>query len=462
MLIVYKMDIIKVLQTSTVFNRVKEISDEMHGKTFHHHIYVLYELRTLLGPEKKMYTEIGTFNGGSLSLMLEHPYDTDYCCIDPCMYADQETNIAKNIKKYNKYGRRVGLFKEFSTSKNLLGELKRKNFKTDILFIDGDHSLSGVISDFNNYKDFVNPGGFIVFDDYNDSEYSPDVKKAVDMLKPLFNDYDVIGDFENIQKVYPQNLSRINEFIVKKKEPEDICFAICMATYQRKNYNSPFYLKRCLESIVNQSYSNWKLYVYGDKYEDDSEFNRILSESVPPEKLVKKNMESAPERERLKGAEFWRVGGVTTMNAARQRAMEDGFEWICHIDDDDYWHKEKLKTVNNVIRQLPKCCFLYSYSTITDRITDIFPKTYIYHLSYNSLGREVEGIHSTFVFHKKLLQQFKMKSFRENEHDVVEAGDKQTRDFIREFLKNNPDENIVFIPSTLVHHPCEGECKKYY
>ena len=37
-----------------------------------------------------------------------------------------------------------------------------------LLFIDGDHSYKGVMDDFKNYFEFVNEGGIIVFDNYND------------------------------------------------------------------------------------------------------------------------------------------------------------------------------------------------------------------------------------------------------------------------------------------------------
>ncbi len=211
-----------ILTTSQTYKRIEEIKNTMSGNTFHHHFFVLHELRTLLGDSKKTYTEIGTFNGGSLSFMLEHPFDTEYNCIDPCMYPDQERFINENIKKFNKYDRHVVLHKKFSHDSNFLNTFKKDpgSFKTDILFIDGDHSYNAVIRDFKNFEEFVNPGGFIVFDDYNDEKYSPEVKIAVDSLIPYFKEkeYVIIGDVENTQKVYPDYLERNNEYIIQKKQ----------------------------------------------------------------------------------------------------------------------------------------------------------------------------------------------------------------------------------------------------
>jgi len=42
--------------------------------------------------------------------------------------------------------------------------------KADFLFIDGDHTVAGVTADFNDYKEFVRPGGIIGFHDIVESQ----------------------------------------------------------------------------------------------------------------------------------------------------------------------------------------------------------------------------------------------------------------------------------------------------
>lgn len=61
-------DIIQQVKSSQSNQHILEISNNMHGQTFHHHNHSLYDLRDLLGQTSKVYMEIGTFNGGSLSL----------------------------------------------------------------------------------------------------------------------------------------------------------------------------------------------------------------------------------------------------------------------------------------------------------------------------------------------------------------------------------------------------------
>jgi hypothetical protein len=62
----------------------------------------------------------------------------------------------------------------------------------------------------------VVPGGYIVFDDYNDSEYSPEVKPTVDEIVKNTSEYEVIGAIENTLGARPRTLLEGNCFILRK------------------------------------------------------------------------------------------------------------------------------------------------------------------------------------------------------------------------------------------------------
>ena len=217
------MEIIESIKSNTPFTKeiVTRISSEMKGNTFHHHYHILYTLRSFINKEIATYTEIGTFNGGSLCLMLQHPLPVYCISIDP-FHLDR-TNVQHtidNITMFNKNNYKVYLTKKFSTDQTLLEEFHSTNFKTDILFIDGDHSYDAVLHDFNKYNEFVSTGGFIVFDDYHDSIYSPEVKPAVDyIVKNIIENhlpFEIIGSPLNFDNVYPSTLPYLNEFIIRK------------------------------------------------------------------------------------------------------------------------------------------------------------------------------------------------------------------------------------------------------
>jgi cephalosporin hydroxylase len=46
--------------------------------------------------------------------------------------------------------------------------------KADFLFIDGDHTAAGVEQDYNDYREFVRPGGIIAFHDIIENQPLPD------------------------------------------------------------------------------------------------------------------------------------------------------------------------------------------------------------------------------------------------------------------------------------------------
>ena len=54
--------------------------------------------------------------------------------------------------------------------------------KLDFLFIDGDHTYEGVKDDFEHYKQYVKPGGWIGFHDIKDTEFHRNANCRVDQL----------------------------------------------------------------------------------------------------------------------------------------------------------------------------------------------------------------------------------------------------------------------------------------
>lgn len=63
--------------------------------------------------------------------------------------------------------------------------------KADFLFIDGDHTEVGVARDFENYKEFVRPGGLIGFHDIVDKQPLP-TNQAQYFWKRIKGDYETM------------------------------------------------------------------------------------------------------------------------------------------------------------------------------------------------------------------------------------------------------------------------------
>ena len=144
-------------------------------------------------PGKGDIVEIGSWQGRSTSFLAQACRDggggivraidhfkgnegtEDAYVVDQPNLSDLEQNFRANLK-------RMGL-EEFVTlyptdSKTAIGNHANDFRSIRLLFIDGDHSLEGVSEDVKNFATQVNPGGFIVFDDYHTG--APGVLQAVE------------------------------------------------------------------------------------------------------------------------------------------------------------------------------------------------------------------------------------------------------------------------------------------
>ncbi len=124
--------------------------------------------------------------------------------------------------------------------------------------------------------------------------------------------------------------------------------AIVIPTYQRKDNTTPYYLKRALLSIKNQTYDNYKVYLIGDNYENKSEFKQIAESIIEPNKIKYINLPIAVERVRynLNDIKLWASGGVNATNYGIELALMDGYSYICRLDHDDYWHHDHLRLIS--------------------------------------------------------------------------------------------------------------------
>ena len=89
-----------------------------------------------------------------------------------------------------------------------LTQLLNVSTKLKLLHIDGGHLEKNIIWDFVLYSPLITSGGYLIFDDYSDSHFSPEVKPTVDLLEKngYFGGFNIIGIIEE----YP------NSFLLQK------------------------------------------------------------------------------------------------------------------------------------------------------------------------------------------------------------------------------------------------------
>lgn len=150
---------------------------------------------------------------------------------------------------------------------------------------------------------------------------------------------------------------------------------IVIATYKRPDDKTPFYLRRLLRTIFNQTYKDFKVYVIGDKYEDDQEFVNILR-WFPMNQIYFKNLPIAMERSKYfdNPEALWCVGGVNAVSFGIDIAQADGCNYLCFPDHDDYWEPEHLEVIANLINteQADWICTksIYGDRTFPENITE--------------------------------------------------------------------------------------------
>lgn len=440
------------------------ISKNMHGKTFHHHYHIIYDIISLIDKPEITYTEIGTYYGGSVCLVLSHDTDKklNIYCIDTLTAAtDLKQKLTENINKYNHKQRRVNLIQGDSRDSRLHNMLGRNDFVTDILFIDGDHTYQGPISDFINFMPFMNEGSYIIFDDYNDSQYSPEVKKAVDFIvskiknREIFGLYEILGDHINLFAVYPESLPRYNEYIlIRSVIPRTVKFAIVAATYHRSSGNTKSYLTQLRKMLELQTYQEYKLYLMGDDYEDFNELLDIFN-GFDSNKIYIQNVVPARERSRCKiRHNLWSIGGANAMNNGIRKAREEG---ICthyvHLDDDDKWHPNHLLTLATAYCQYPEVDAVWTQGVMKG---NVLPKVSHYGIN-NFIPRGSDAYHSCFShdFSKIDLYYTTLGDDEEENGRMFEAADCDMIKRIGKMVDSGVIKSMA-VPFVTVYHDQEG------
>lgn len=122
------------------------------------------------------YVEIGVAYGKSLRMVRHHFPNMGVYGIDKIDHAVQ--GKVNNVVLY--YGDANKLVDKFAEN------------SIDTLFIDGDHTYKGCLSDFVVWYSRVKPGGRIIFHDYNRDKAHIGVTQTVDAVKDLLIDHQVI------------------------------------------------------------------------------------------------------------------------------------------------------------------------------------------------------------------------------------------------------------------------------
>lgn len=127
--------------------------------------------------------------------------------------------------------------------------------------------------------------------------------------------------------------------------------SIVIPTYYRKDNSTSKYLTRAINSVFNQTHQNFKIYLIGDRYENEEEIQPIISK-YDQNKIVFINLDVAKERDFYTNKwAIWSYGGVNATNYGVDLSLSEGNNYICHLDHDDYWSNDHLENINKCIEE---------------------------------------------------------------------------------------------------------------
>jgi len=140
--------------------------------------------------------EIGTYTGGSLYVWARHFQSCrKIISIDLPIGLRARSWAQSNIKFFKLFDRtkQFHFLREDSHNSKTVAKVTKilGPESVDFLFIDGDHSYKGVKQDFDNYIQFVRPGGIVAFHDIVNSKL--DVRKFWMEVKSKFKSKEIVA-----------------------------------------------------------------------------------------------------------------------------------------------------------------------------------------------------------------------------------------------------------------------------
>ena len=120
------------------------------------------------------------------------------------------------------------------------------------------------------------------------------------------------------------------------------------------SYNSNLFIKKCIDSVLAQTYTNWEMIIVDDVSQDNS--NEIIEEYIKNDSRI----------------QFIKLDKNSGPAIARNRAIKEAKgRYIAFLDSDDYWHEEKLSKQLGFMQEKKIALSFTSYFRIDEDTGDI-------------------------------------------------------------------------------------------
>jgi hypothetical protein len=173
-----------------------------------------------------------------------------------------------------------------------------------------------------------------------------------------------------------------------------------MPTYLRKNGTTKQLLTRALRNLEAQTYKNFKLFLIGDHYNNNDEFEE-LCKSYKNDIFYKNNEQHYRCYNFSNKSTYWTIGGALALKTGIEKAIEEKFDYYLHLDDDDEWRDIHIEVVVEHIKKFPSASFILTKAKYANIF---FPRTPEINTFYNNyIPRGEDSVHASHVYKLPLL-----------------------------------------------------------
>lgn len=202
--------------------------------------------------------------------------------------------------------------------------------------------------------------GYIQYKNENNDNFSIIRNKEITKLQErinLFYQKEIFSRLEELDLIidtkfclnWYRNYNEIIPHCIKFPNNEDT-ISVIIPTYNRKTK-----LLTAMNSVFQQNYMNWKLYIIGDNCPILDEFMESLN--IDDTRIEWWNLESNHGS-----------GGAIPRNYALRMLVNT--KWVAYLDDDNYWEFDHLNNIMELLNKNPDATYGFS-SFIIDEETHI-------------------------------------------------------------------------------------------
>lgn len=164
-------------------------------------------------------------------------------------------------------------------------------------------------------------------------------------------------------------------------------------------YNSEKYIKESIESVKNQTYTNWELVIVNDCSNDNTE--NIIKEYAEKDKRIKLYTNVVNQ------------GVVKSRNLSLKKAKG---EFIAFLDSDDIWSRLKLEKQINYMKKIDSVMSFTSYYYMNSRGMNLFEVKCPLKLDYKEAlkGNEIGCL--TVIIDRKKINNLEMPDLKHEDY----------------------------------------------